>query len=279
MKRLSRIFLVTVVIAATISACDIVDEPYLVPKGSNGTGPGENIRKVLLEEFTGQKCPNCPEGAELAHSLKIQYGEQLVLLSIHAGYYATPAATGDFTADYRTSAGDDLNLYFDIQGYPSGMINRTEYKGNQVLFKDDWEGAVAAQVDLPAQAGIDITNEYNASTRKLTCSLESTFFEDLAGTYNICVFLTESGIISPQQTEQGVDASYEHNHMLRAALNGTWGGLVGGDGTAVADVKLNDEFTITLDNAWAAENCGIVAFIYNTETLEIVQAEESAITE
>jgi hypothetical protein len=48
---------------------------------------------------------------------------------------------------------------------------------------------------------------------------------------------------------------------------------------AVANNKLTDEFEITLDNAWNAENCGIVAFIYNTESLEVVQAEEKAIVE
>ena len=279
MKNFTKTFLISAIIAVSMVGCDIVDEPYLVPAGGSGPGPGEHVRKVLLEDFTGQKCPNCPGAAELAHSLKIQYGEQLVLLTVHAGFYSTPDATGNFTADYRTTAGNDLNSYFPFQAYPSGMINRTEYKGSRVLFKDDWQGAVEAQVDLPAQAEIVMTNEYNTSTRKLICSLESTFLENLDGTYNICVFLNESGIISPQQTEQGVNQTYEHNHVLRASLNGTWGELVGGDGMAVANNKLTDEFEITLDNAWNAENCGIVAFIYNTESLEVIQAEEAAVVE
>jgi thiol-disulfide isomerase/thioredoxin len=279
MKNLAKIFLASVTILFLVNSCDIVEEPYLVPTGGNGPGPGEKVRKVLLEDFTGQKCPNCPEAAELAHNLKTIYGEQFVLLTVHAGFYSVPDATGNFTTDYRTTVGNDLNGYFPFLGYPSGMVNRSEYKGSVVLFKDDWEGAVAAQVDLPAAAEVVISHEYNTTSRKLTCTLESTFLESLSGTYNICVFVTESGIVSPQQTEQGVNQNYEHNHVLRASMNGTWGDPVGTDGTATANVKLTDNFEITLDNAWNAENCGIVAFIYNTESQEVVQAEEAEVVE
>ena len=279
MFHFSKTFFISLVVAALVAGCDIVDEPYLVEIGSVGPEPGEKVRKVLLEDFTGQKCPNCPEAAEIAHNLQDINPDQIVILTIHAGFWAVPSSSGNFTADYRTSVGDDLNSSFNIEFNPTGMINRTEYDGTRTLTPDKWEGAVNVQLDLPAQAWIVITNEYSSSNRKLICSVESTFLEHLDGTYKICAFLTESGIISPQQTEQGVDTTYEHNHVLRASLNGTWGDLVGGDGMAVANNKLTDEFEITLDNAWNAENCGIVAFIYNTESLEVIQAEEAAVVE
>lgn len=275
MYHFARTLLILTILVIFITGCDIVEEPYLVPKGNTGPGPVEKIRKVLLEDFTGQKCPNCPEAAELAHNLQTIYGEQFIVITVHAGYYSEPSASGDFTADFRTQEGNELNGYFGFIGYPSGMVNRTEYKGATVLFKDDWEGAVAAQVALPAQAEINITTDYNATSRKLTCNLESTFLEDLSGTYNICVYITESGIISPQQTEQGVLKDYVHNHVLRGSMNGTWGDPVGEDGSAAANVKLTDSFEITMDNGWNADNCGIVAFIYNTATNEVVQAEET----
>jgi hypothetical protein len=274
-----RLVIISVLFAFIMAGCDIVDEPYLVPVNGGGPGPGDEVRKVLLEDYTGQKCPNCPEAAELAHSLQTIYGDQLIILTVHAGYYSIPSATGEFTADYRTTEGNDLNSYFGFYAYPSGMVDRTEYKGSRVLFKDDWEGAVAAQVDLPAQAVITMTNEYNASDRKLTCALETTFLEDLTGTFNICVFITESGIVSPQQTETGIVQDYVHNHVLRASMNGTWGDLVGGDGTAVANMKLSDQFELTLDQAWNEANCNVIAFIINTETQEVIQAEEAGVTE
>ncbi len=278
MKRISKIFALVFISAALITACDIVEEPYLVPiDDGGGPGPVEKERKVLLEDYTGQKCPNCPGAAELAKNLQTLHGEQLVVIAVHAGFYAIPTATGYFTADYRTPEGNELNGFFEIQGYPSGLVNRTPYQGTKVLFKDSWEAAVEAQLALPAQAYITMENSFNAGTRQLTCSLETEFLEDLDGTYNICVFLTESGIVSPQQSGSGVIEDYEHNHMLRASFNGPWGSPVGTTGQAVGGAVSNNEFTVTLDAGWNADHCHVVAFVYNTETLEIVQAEESAV--
>lgn len=261
-----------------VPSCDIVEEPYLVPVGGNDTNThGENVRKVLLEDYTGQKCPNCPEAAEVAHSLREIYGEQIVIIAVHAGFYSVPDASGDFTADFRTTEGGELNAYFAFPAYPMGMVNRTSYSGSTILLKDSWENAVEAQMELDAQAEIVITNSYNQGTRKLECILETEFAEDLEGNYNICAFIIESGIVSPQLTESGVVADYVHNHMLRASMNGTWGDPVGTDGSALGGAILTNTYSYTLPATWNAANCAVVAFVYNATTLEVVQAEEAAV--
>ena len=275
-------FVISIIIVtgiALVPSCDIVEEPYLVPVGGNDTtGPEEHVRKVLVEDFTGQKCPNCPEAAEIGHNLQVTYGGQVVIIAIHSGNFAIPNTTGDFTADFRTSEGTELDQFFGIYqyGYPMGMINRTDYSGFPVVLKDNWQSAVEVQLALDPQADINITNTYNSGTHKLDCSLESEFLEDLDGTYNICVFIIESGIISPQQSEGGVIANYEHNHMLRTSMNGTWGDPVGSDGQAVSGSKLTNSYSFTLPPVWNAEKCAVIAYIYNTETLEVLQAEEKA---
>ncbi|MCK9400754.1 MAG: Omp28 family outer membrane lipoprotein [Bacteroidales bacterium] len=275
MKKISKIIALFALSALMIPSCDIVEEPYLVAiAGGNGPGPGDKVRKVLLEDYTGQKCLNCPEAAEIAHTLKTLYGEQLVLLTIHAGSYSTPDATGDFTADFRTQEGAELNSFFGFPGYPMGMVNRTEFDGFRILLKDSWEAAAAIQTDLEAQVEIIITNTYNTGTSKLDCLLETEFLKDMDGTYNICVFIVESGIISPQETEQGVNLTYEHNHVLRGSMNGTWGDVVGTDGQAISGSALTNSYSYTIPDGWNADNCSVVAFVYNTTTNEVVQAEE-----
>ena len=47
----------------------------------------ESRRAVLLEEFTGQMCTNCPEAQRRISSMKEQYGDQLVVVGIHAGNF------------------------------------------------------------------------------------------------------------------------------------------------------------------------------------------------
>lgn len=272
------IVLVIVTVIALLPSCDIVEEPYLVPVGGNDTTPTvEKVKKVLLEDFTGQKCPNCPEAAEVAHSLIQTYGDQIVVIAIHAGNFSVP--DGSFPSDYRTDEGTELNDFFGISnyGYPMGMVNRIDYNGFPVVIKDDWESAVSEQLDLDPQAAITITSTYNSGTRKLDCTLETEFLEDLDGTYSICAYIIESGIVSPQQTESGVVQDYVHNHMLRGSMNGTWGDAVGTDGLAIGGTKVTNNCTLTLPSEWNAENCAIVAFVYNDETQDVVQAEEEGL--
>jgi len=279
MKKIVKIFSLFAVFAILMTACDIVEEPYLKPVGGgSGPGPGpepdEHVKKVLLEEFTGHKCPNCPEAAIVADNLKAVYGENLVVLAVHAGFYAIPSASGDFTADYRTPAGNELNNFFGFAGYPSGLVNRADYQGSKVLFKDSWEGAVEAQAALAPQADIAIENIWNDNTRLLHCMLETTFLEDLEGVYNICLLITESHIVSPQQTMQGIQTDYIHNHVLRSYITCTWGDPVGTSGQALSGVKQTNSYNFTVPAAWDVDHCEVVAFIYNTVTLEIIQAEE-----
>lgn len=277
MKKPTTIILALSGLLFLMTSCDKVEEPYLKKISSEGPGPQEKVKKILLEDYTGHKCNNCPEAAEIAHGIKNSYGEQVVVLAIHAGYYSTPDASGDFSQDFRTTVGNEMHDFFGFFAYPVGMVNRAPYGGSRMIFSDDWESAVAAIIEDEAEAGITITRTYDEGSRKLDCILESEFYEELDGVYNICLFLTESGIIAPQLTDTGVMENYEHNHMLRASLNGTWGEPVGEDGLAVTGTTLLNEYSITLDNSFSDHHCQLVAFIYNTESYEIVQAEEVSV--
>jgi hypothetical protein len=277
MKKIIILAAIAITWILLVPSCEIVEEPYLVPSGSTGPGPEDAVRKVLLEDYTGHKCPNCPEAAELAHSLEQIYPGQVILLTVHAGFYSTPDGSGDFTADLRTAEGTEIHDFFGFYAYPSGLVNRSEYKSNKILFISDWEGAVEAQVNEPAQAEITLSNTYDAGNRNLTCEAETVFLDDITGTFFICVFIVESGIISPQKDEQGAILDYEHNHVLRASMNGTWGEPVGVDGSAIADNVLENEYNFVLPATWNAENCAVVAFVYDEATREVVQAEEMGI--
>lgn len=282
MKYLKILFLLPVILMITQQACDIVEEPYLVPVDTlNSGGNGDTtVRKILLEDYTGHKCPNCPEAAEEAQSLKLLYGEQLVLLTIHAGSFAEVDPSGAFTYDFKTPEGDEVHDHYGFFYYPAGMVNRTKFN-SLILSKDKWQNAIAALVDLPQQANIAVTKEYNASTRKLDVTLETEFLEDLTGTFYIVACITESEIVKPQQSEAGVIQDYKHNHVLRTSLNGTWGDLVGGSGAGTSGEKFTNEYSITLDEEWIAENCGLVVFVYNhdSQTREVIQAEETHLLE
>jgi hypothetical protein len=277
MKKISIALYFTAAALFFLASCDKIQEPFLKPIGHEGPGPGQEVRKVLLEDYTGHKCPNCPEGAQIASNMITLYQDKIVLLTVHAGYYSAPDASGLFTDDFRTQEGTAWNDFFGFQFYPAGMVNRTSYQGSRVLLIGSWENAIAALIDKPQQAELTISNTYDPDNRNLQCRVDTKFLENMEGIFNLSVVLVESGIIAPQQTDTGIITNYEHNHVLRASLNSTWGEIVGADGSANVDDVNTNEYTFVLDPSWNETNCAVIAFVYNTSTHEIVQAEEETL--
>ena len=112
MKRITYIFLFPLLFGFVWMACDKIDEPLsLIGEEDIPQNIGDTVffidstivlhKQVLLEDFTGHKCVNCPEWAIFAHELADDLNHKLVIIGIHAGWYATPDATGDFTADLQ----------------------------------------------------------------------------------------------------------------------------------------------------------------------------------
>ena len=86
MKKLS---IITAIAALMLIAlgCDKIDinnthKPF-EPMGGSKT--------VLIKDFTGARCVNCPEAAEYAHELQHRLGEdRIFIMSVHAGFLAQP---------------------------------------------------------------------------------------------------------------------------------------------------------------------------------------------
>ena len=275
----------SLLIAGTfMTSCDKVDEPFTKQVFIDTTHV-EHQKRVLLEDYTGHMCTNCPTAAVIAEKLKNNYGDKLVLLSIHAGPFAN-APGGDFADDFTTEAGDAWDTYFGISnvGNPKGMVNRIGYPIlDHILAPDGWSGAVSKALKESAKVDLRITNTYNADTRKLTSTIDIEFVETFDENLKLIVVLCESGIIAPQKNNDKtigptpIIFDYEHNNMLRASITtGTWGVPIAEEGT-VNPETLQKSFNYTLGSAFNADKCKVVAFIYDTETNEVLQVAEKAV--
>ena len=262
-------------------SCDKLDEPFAIKKEGGDTTTAMK-RKVLLEDYTGHKCVNCPSAAKAAHAIEAASNGGLIIIAVHAGFFATPGSA-PFTADYRTAAGNEWNTEFGINAWPAGIINRTPYEGALVLYDyGQWGNAINAQMALPQEANIGISSDYNAGSRELQVTLSTKFLAPLEGTYNLTVCITEDSIVSAQKNSDTlvgtvpVIDNYIFLDMLRANINGTWGEEL----TSSADTTMTytKSYSYTLDPAWVAEHCHIVAFVSRTDSKAVIQAEKKAVT-
>ena len=94
-------------------------------------------RRVLIEDHTGQKCPNCPDGAQIIRDLQRTYGARIVPIAIHSQMQGIMEPEG---------LGNELgNTYYkawNLEFKPAGLINRISDGNSTVLDKTIWAMAV-----------------------------------------------------------------------------------------------------------------------------------------
>lgn len=259
MKNLIGIVLIGII---CFSSCDYIKNPIENTTPNTDTAQAVVKRNILLEEFTGEKCPNCPAGALEVEHLDSVYGNQLIDIEIHAGYFATPDGSGDFTADYRTTAGTTYNSTFGVGSYPSGMVSRIQQGGIYPLTKNQWDGAIQSIKDDAPIVKININNTYDSGSRQLTSKITSNWLQTGTTTYKLEVYITEDHLVSPQQDGANTVQNYDHRHVLRGTLNGTWGDSLLATNQGDSDIKT---YNYTLPSTWNDANCSIIAYIYDAD--------------
>lgn len=239
----------------------------------------EGDRVVLLEEFTGKGCTNCPKGSREIDNLLSIYGDNLVVISIHAGLFANPNIfqVGEF--DLRTEEGEQLYNYLGpIIGYPTGVVNRTKFGGGLQQINSAWAAYISQELEEDPAVELTISHNYNQNTRKLDITVSGIALSSVQGDIRMSVSLTEDGIIDDQDDQEagGIVPDYEHKHVLRDMATSFDGESFSSQLTTGQTFSKN--YSMTLDEEWVAGKCSIVAFVSlvdsGNNTFRVLQAAE-----
>jgi thiol-disulfide isomerase/thioredoxin len=292
-----------------ITSCDIIEGPYLIDNNTNTVDTNTFVKKVLIEDFTGHRCPNCPAAAEELVSLQDFYGDRVIGIAIHPSSPAfstpSPLTASSYTYDFRTQFGDDIDNIFEITtvGLPRGMVNRTGFDTQHQLGKDEWSSIVQTELEKAPIFGITLSSNVSNGNGTISITAEALTNINLdkkekIEDYNIVICLTEKNIVQWQKDNTAGDIEdYEHNHVLRTMINTTFGESIGNsfvdgdiwekdysiDITTLENTNENYSLnTLFMGNGnckeWNEDNMEIVVYIYNTSNYEIVQVEEKHLT-
>jgi hypothetical protein len=285
MKKFLSILITLTMIITVVISCDKIDKPYQVERNvvecDTPSFPALDknsvIQKYLLEDYTGHKCQNCPRAQRIATKLKTQMGDTLILMAVHSGTQSKPEENnGDcsYSTDYRTEVGDRYTEKFNISSYPTGMINRMFFGGEQSFGSGKWESNFNSLSREAPRIGVQIISE--ESNGAFCVFVKTTLLSDISTQIRLNVLLIESGMVSPQKDGTADSCGYVHNHVLRTAI-----APVEGDNLNIAAANNSQikGYSFKLNDAWKKENCHIIAFIHDANTDEIIQVEEVKLVE
>ena len=263
--KLKNIFLgvATATMAMAAASCSNIDEGDRLIY----VKPAEVGRAVLIEDLTGQRCINCPTGPDIITGIIETYGEDNVIaVGIHCGPLGF--AGNSKRVGLKTDTGDEYYTHWangTNLGQPSAIFNRKKGKG-PIDNLNNWAAEVGLIISEKANLSVDIANAYDAKTRTLTTKVGA-FGVNGTVSGKLQVWIVEDGIKAMQMMPDGsANKEYIHNHVFRAAVNGTWGEEV----TVKEGETTTKDYSYVLPETWNAENISVVAFVYNDNGVENV---------
>ena len=259
---------------ATIAAgCDNISEDDRYIKVEKPTV--DNPRNLLIMEFTGNQCTNCPNGAAEVEKIKEKNDPGSVIsVGLHpAGspftepviaYYPYPHRQ-DFRCELAT---EWFNYYKPGNAFPTAIFNGVKSSISANVL--EWMRISSEALLIPAKMNISVSGQYDEVSREVTLDYEVAFGNVVDTKLNITMWVMENHIIGTQ-TVNGVKVTdYEHNHVLRGSMNGIWGEYIGD--SFDSDSRITGTVSYTLPEEWVAENCDIVVFVFKDDNKEVEQS-------
>lgn len=282
MKRLLYKSIAALAIIIALASCDEIEHPYTEQNAIDTTL--QTSRKVILEDYTGFRCGNCPAAHDVAKQIHEFYKDKVIIMAVHPNCnFTKPSTSGTkYTYDFRTPSGDAYDVQFKNSetGLPNGMVNRKKFASSYLLSHTSWMEKVAEVLSLPPVLDIKLTASYNESSRKIDIKSNLEYVDNASANNFITVVIVEDSIVN-YQTDYRVKPvpdipNYVHNHVLRHNINGTWGDQISSSAiTKGAKFEKNFSYIIPNEKDWRPNKLKIIAFVYDGDLdYEVLQAEE-----
>lgn len=267
-----------------ISCDNIEDEDKLtfVPYITNLSTPITEVQdqqKVLLEDYTGWKCVNCPKAAAKVGELNTKYSDKLVVMAIHTSQLFAAPSPANGNIDFRTDYGEKWAKEFGCSGLPTGLLNRNKFGASYTVEVDNWDNKIQSLLDNSEHViNINLGAEYRSVENKILVSTSTEFLRDFDTTTLINVVVVESGIIGVQLNnlpEYGTTPKIDDfifNHVLRkkAIIDYPLSSGNIASGTKFVNNYLLDIDTDIID----ISKCMVIVFVTNSVTKQVLQVNE-----
>lgn len=253
------------------------------------------VKRVVLEELTGQNCVNCPLGILAIEKIRSIYGNLFIPISIHS-------YDGD-------ALGESFRGYSDFLGLsaaPSGKVHRSGTVSSPMYSADShdfefsnpehpvWLDLVQSELAVPAEAEVNIspalsedgqtvvvpcTVRYALNADRLNLSLLLVLVEDNVKGYQQSKFQTETDPDLGPWASGGIYAKatvypYYHEDVVRGIAGNSYLGIAG---LLPSAIESGTPHTATLSTALPGtvsdvQNLKAIVMLFDADTGRLINA-------
>jgi hypothetical protein len=221
-------------------------------------------RVVLLEEFTGVRCVNCPRAHTTISALQSLYPGRVAAVGIHTGFYSVPYVGQ--AEDLTLPEGNNIeSLLGNAQGYPSGSVNRRLFSGESVIIISDqkWSNYVSMEKDVLPAANVTLSRSWLEGDASVVVDCRVRLNDTSLTPLYLTVYLVENNITGFQLNPSpvGLDSAYVHKHVARKLLTPFNGLALQAPSFPVGRV-FERSFVLNWLPSWRREQCEIIAAVH-----------------
>lgn len=238
--------------------------------GSIGVSTTAFNRNVVIEEFTTERCPNCPRVAGFLHTaLETADLTRTYAVCHHSAYY-TDWLTQDCDEPLTYLFNDGGTIYAPAMMFNRQPIFESYYVSGNMdnvtipSSANEITGYINAQLAEYSNLGLTINAEPNADTTQVTLTVSGTCnnsFDKDSGL--LTVYMTEDSVKAKSQS--GASGTFYHMHVIRY-YNSTWGDAIEWND----DNTFTKTYTIDINSSWKKKDIKFVAFVNKHNTNEVL---------
>jgi hypothetical protein len=250
----------------------ISDTTYVLAAGSFPSTP--NPHNVLVEEFTGQGCSNCPAAHDLLKTSAAANPNRINIIGLYIYGPTQGKPPHGSIHDFRDSIANRINsqVYNGLNNLPSGGVDRVAIAGQVSLAKDLWVNAINTQLTTVDSLNIDVDTRYNATADIDTIIVKVTYIKEVKTIQNLSVVIVEDSMRDFQENGLHIEADYLFTNVFRDMVTPVPGGVeIGLDRPVKEPGRVYQKIytykpkprTLVGEPAIKPKNCKVIAFVNN----------------
>jgi hypothetical protein len=236
--------------------------------------PAAQAKHVVVEEFTGVACVNCPVAATQIKNLQLANPNKVLVAKVHSNFLATPIKGSD--NDLRSPDAEALSVAMSMQNKPQCGVDRLQSATGYTWDMAFVDAKVNAQLAKPSTINIDLVKKLNATKDSVNIVASFTFLKEDTNKYNYHYYILENDLEATQDSLAGIELEgYVHEEVLRKSITPVFIGTEFPN----ANKEAGRKYVYVFDYAKPAkvvkyENCMLLCFVTNRYTREVIQAAE-----
>ena len=240
--------------------------------------PVSNPHQILVEEFTGQGCTNCPEGHVDLDKISSQNPGRINVISMYGDFSPESVPPGGSVNDFRDAAAVNilLGIYGSKSPIPCAGIDRSVNAVNGNLMQvgsSSWDGFILAQLGITDSVNLSVKSSYDPSKKLATITALVTYTQPLSTQQNLSIVVVEDSIYDKQESFDTSPITLDH-YLFLDVFRGMVTSVPAGDKLSIdgaSDIKeagrsFNKVYAYALpvkSPAIIPSHCRVIAFVNN----------------